>query len=201
MATTQKFVAEVNLNGRPAINNIDTLEKALKSLTKEYKRLKKAGDDENAKKTLQKQKDLKDIIVKTKAEVKNLEKAFTTTGKSVAGLENALKLATEKWRRLTNEADRNKMALRIREIKNELNRVNSTLDVTTSKSRHAFGALAQRAAEYTGMYMLFNRSRQLIQNAIQGNLALSDSISDIQKVSGLSEEAVKGLVTQIEKID
>jgi len=79
---------------------------------------------------------------------------------------------------------------RIREMTNQ-----------TQQSSHAFGRLAQRAAEYTGFYMLFNRSRQIITSAIQGNLKLSDSISDIQKVSGLSEEAVKGLVSQIEKID
>ena len=79
---------------------------------------------------------------------------------------------------------------RIRELTNQ-----------TTQSSHAFGRLFQRAAEYTGFYMLFNRSQQLIKNAIQGNLKLSDSISDIQKVSGLSEESVKGLVTQIEKLD
>lgn len=79
---------------------------------------------------------------------------------------------------------------RIRELTNQ-----------TTQSSHAFGRLFQRAAEYTGFYMLFNRSQQLIKNAIQGNLKLSDSISDIQKVSGLSEESVKGLVAQIEKLD
>lgn len=201
MATTQKFVADVTINSRPAINNLDKLEKAVKNLGKEAKRQKKEGDLIGAQQTKQKMEDLNKVIAMTKHQVKDISNAFNTSGKSVAGLENALKLATEEWRRLTNEADRNKMAMRIRAIKDEINRMNASLDTTETKSRHAFGALAQRAAEYTGFYMLFNRSRQIITNAIQGNLKLSDSISDIQKVSGLSEEAVKGLVTQIEQID
>lgn len=197
----QTFVAEVNLNGRPAINNLDLLQKSIKNLTKEAKRLEKLGKNDEALKTRDKMEEVKKVVAATKDEIKRVDSAFTTAGKSVKGLENALKLAVEKWQRLTDAGERNKMAIRIREIKTELNKMNSTLDVTANKSRHAFGALAQRAAEYTGMYMLFNRSRQIITNAIQGNLKLSDSISDIQKVSGLSEDAVKGLVTQIEKLD
>lgn len=197
----QTFVAEVNLNGRPAINNLDLLQKSIKNLTKEAKRLEKLGKNDEALKTRDKMEEVKKVVAATKDEIKRVDSAFTTAGKSVKGLENALKLAVEKWQRLTDAGERNKMALRIREIKTELNKMNSTLDVTANKSRHAFGALAQLAAEYTGMYMLFNRSRQIITNAIQGNLKLSDSISDIQKVSGLSEDAVKGLVAQIEKLD
>ena len=197
----QTFVAEVNLNGRPAINNLDLLQKSIKNLTKEAKRLEKLGKNDEALKTRDKMEEVKKVVAATKDEIKRVDSAFTTAGKSVKGLENALKLAVEKWQRLTDAGERNKMALRIREIKTELNKMNSTLDVTANKSRHAFGALAQRAAEYTGMYISFNRLRQIITNAIQGNLKLSDSISDIQKVSGLSEDAVKGLVTQIEKLD
>lgn len=198
---SQKYIAEVNLNGRPAINNLDKLTKAIKTLDKEAKRLKKNKDLVGADATKKKADELRKVVRETQAEVKNIDKAFSVAGKSVAGLENALKLATEKWRRLTNEADRNKMATRIRAIKDELNKLNGTLGTTAQRSKHAFGALAQRAAEYTGFYMLFNRGRQIITNAIQGNLKLSDSISDIQKVSGLTEDQVKDLVGEIEKLD
>lgn len=201
MANTQKFIAEVHLNGRPAINNLDKLEKGIKNLAKEAKRLKKEGDLTGAENAKKKQEELKKVVAATKAEVKSVNNAFSTAGKSVAGLENALKLATEKWRTLTNQTDRNKMAIRIRAIKEELDKVNNALEITTTKSRNAFGALARRAAEYMSFYMLYNRSLSIISKAIQGNLKLSDSISDIQKVSGLSEEGVKGLVAQIEKLD
>lgn len=201
MATTQKFVADVTINSRPAINNLDLLEKAVKRLDKEAKRLKKNGDLLGAQQAKDKQEELNKTIAMTKHQVKDVGSAFTTAGKSVAGLENALKQATDKWRRLTNEADRDKMAVKIRAIKTEIDRLNNSLGTTGTMAHDAFGKLAQRAAEYMSMYALYNRTSQIIKTAIAGNLQLSDSISDIQKVSGLSEEAVKGLVSQIEKLD
>lgn len=199
---TQKFIAEVNLNGRPAINNLDKIQQAIKRLEKEAAKMSKGKNKDllGAEKLKKEAKVLREVSANTVAEVKKVNSAFTTAGKSVAGLENALKLATEKYRRLTDATERNKMAMRIREIKTELNKMNQQLDVSNQKG-NAFGCLFQRAAEYTGFYMSLNRGRQIITNAIQGNLQLSDSISDIQKVSGLSEEAVKGLISEIEKID
>lgn len=194
---------QILLNGTQAVNTLTQIQKAIKSLDKEAKQLTKKGPNqdligaENAKKRAN---ELREVLRKTQAEVKNVSSGFSVAGKSVAGLENALKIATQQFRALRNEGDRNKMALRIREIKTELNRMNQQLEVANQNGT-AFGRLFQRAAEYTGFYMLLNRSRQIITDAIQGNLKLSDSISDIQKVSGLSEEAVKGLVTEIQKID
>ena len=201
--TSDQISVQILMDGNRAINTLDKIKKSMENLDKEAKKLAKPGKNQDligAQKAKEEADGLRKAYAQIRKEVQDTSKAFSTAGKSVAGLENALKLATEKYRRLSNEADRNKMAIRIRQIKEELNRMNSSLDVANTKSS-AFGRLAQLAAEYTGMYMLINRSRQIVTNAIQGNLALSDSISDIQKVSGLSEEAVKGLVGEIEKLD
>ncbi|MBR1377962.1 MAG: phage tail tape measure protein [Bacteroidaceae bacterium] len=201
MANTQTFVADVNLNARPAINNLDLLDKHIKQLQKTARQRKKGGDALGLKETEEEIERVKTVISSTRKEIQSVDRGFQTSGKSVKGLENALKLATLQWERLSDPKDRAKMAAKIRSIKTELQKMNSELDVTQKKSGSAFGRLFQRAAEYTSFYMIFNRSQALIKNAIQGNLQLADSISDIQKVSGLTENQVKGLVSQIEKID
>ena len=116
MANTQTFVADVNLNAQPAINQLDLLDKHIKQLEKTSKQQKKAGDLLGMQETKEEIERTKEVITATRKEIQSVSTGFNTAGKSVKGLENALKLATLQWERLSDPKDRAKMAAKIRNI-------------------------------------------------------------------------------------
>ena len=180
----------ITVNGQEAINFYNKLKKEEKDLAQ----LAKAGDKEAEKRMHNVQGMLTDVE-KELAKVDDVLRGKTFANLNT--LEMMAKRVKAQMRYVDTAEDLKKLQIqykgltdRIRELTND-----------TSRAGNAFGRLFQRAAEYTSFYMILNRGRAVISNAIQGNLKLSDSISDIQKVSGLSEEGVKSLVSQIEKLD
>lgn len=60
---------------------------------------------------------------------------------------------------------------------------------------------AKRLASYVLAYAGFNEVVGQIKQAVTSNLELSDSLADIQKTTGLSEEAISNLSRSIDEID
>lgn len=83
-------------------------------------------------------------------------------------------------------------------------RLKAEIDSTTisvQKQDSWFRNAIRNIGAYMGVFAAFNAIKNKITEVIQGNLKLSDSLTDIRKVSGLAAEDINKLSQNIAKID
>ena len=86
----------------------------------------------------------------------------------------------------------------------QLKGINKHIDAATKSFENQDSMIAKtmkRLASYVAVYMGFNQVLAKMKEFISGNLALSDSIADIQKVTKMTSEQVDALALSIDKID
>ena len=135
-------------------------------------------------------KELVDIDVLLKPE--NLSKAsFDTLQKAAKQLEkeiNQLERDTEEY------ADKRKQLEKLRQ---EVDRINGKVKEQGFEWQNA----GKKLAAYLGLYKLFDMARQKLQQIVTGNLALSDAMAGVRKVTGFTNDEVNELTTNLAKID
>lgn len=135
-------------------------------------------------------KELVDIEVLLKPE--NLSKAsFDTLQKASKQLEkeiNQLERDTEEY------ADKRKQLEKLRQ---EVDRINGKVKEQGFEWQNA----GKKLAAYLGLYKLFDMARQKLQQIVTGNLALSDAMAGVRKVTGFTNDEVNELTTNLAKID
>ena len=164
---------EINLGGEKSEQNIRDIEEALTDVDRKLNNAKDGFIDiDNISKNL-KSTSLKDLK------------------RAAAQLEKELENCAE------NMDDYAKKAAKLRQINGQIDQMNKNMKHHAS----VIAATAKRLASYVLVYSGFNEVVGWIREMIQANLALSDSMADVQKTTGLTEKELKRLSNSIRNMD
>lgn len=164
------------LNGlAPSSNAAKQIKKHMQDLDREIKQVE---DD---------MVDVNDVIARSKngkASIVELKKAYKQLEDELNHLATSSKEFTDKRKDL--EALRDKI---------------DKVTVSAHKQRSAWQTAAKNLTAYVGLFQAFGMIKNLITSVIKKNFEYSGSLTDIRKVSGLTEEQVKSLSRELAKID
>lgn len=121
------------------------------------------------------------------ASIKNVQQVTRTLEREL----NQLTIGTDAWNQKMKEVAANKKYLK--EVKDEINGVGGAL----GQLRQELGKVGTLAAGYLGFEFITTQ----FQGIISGNAKLSDSLSDIRRVTGLTEAGVLDLDRSLGKLD
>lgn len=131
--------------------------------------------------------DVNDVIARSKngkASISELKKAYKQLEDELNHLATGSKEFTDKRKDL--EALRDKI---------------DKVTVSVHKQRSAWQTAMKNLTAYVGLFQAFGMVKNLITGVIKKNFEYSGSLTDIRKVSGLTEEQVKSLSRELAKID
>lgn len=131
--------------------------------------------------------DVNDVIARSKngkASISELKKAYKQLEDELNHLATGSKEFTDKRKDL--EALRDKI---------------DKVTVSVHKQRSAWQTAMKNLTAYVGLFQAFGMVKNLITSVIKKNFEYSASLTDIRKVSGLTEDQVKSLSTELAKID
>jgi len=117
---------------------------------------------------------------------------------SIHELEKVIAVLEMRYKNLNQHAkEYNQTAMQLREARKQLKAMNDNMKnhVTTIDSA------ISRLKSYVMVYMGFNQFLNLMRSWITSNMELSDSLSDIQKRTRLSDAAIKEISKTIDSID
>ena len=164
---------EINLGGEKSEQNIRDIEEALTAVDRKL---------DNA----------KDGFIDIDKISKNLKStSLKDLKRAAAQLEKELENCAE------NMDDYAKKAAKLRQINGQIDQMNKNMKHHAS----VIAATAKRLASYVLVYSGFNEVVGWIREMIQANLALSDSMADVQKTTGLTEKELKRLSDSIRNMD
>lgn len=164
---------EINLGGEKSEQNIRDIEEALTDVDRKL---------DNA----------KDGFIDIDKISKNLKStSLKDLKRAAAQLEKELENCAE------NMDDYTKKAAKLRQINGQIDQMNKSMKHHAS----VIAATAKRLASYVLVYSGFNEVVGWIREMIQANLALSDSMADVQKTTGLTEKELKRLSDSIRNMD
>lgn len=131
--------------------------------------------------------DVNDVIARSKngkASISELKKAYKQLEDELNHLATGSKEFTDKRKDL--EALRDKI---------------DKVTVSVHKQRSAWQTAMKNLTAYVGLFQAFGMIKNLITSVIKKNFEYSGSLTDIRKVSGLTEEQVNSLSRELAKID
>lgn len=164
---------EINLGGEKSEQNIRNIDEALTAVDRKL---------DNA----------KDGFIDIDKISKNLKStSLKDLKRAAAQLEKELENCAE------NMDDYAKKAAKLRQINGQIDQMNKNMKHHAS----VIAATAKRLASYVLVYSGFNEVVGWIREMIQANLALSDSMADVQKTTGLTEKELKRLSDSIRNMD
>ena len=164
---------EINLGGEKSEQNIRDIDEALTAVDRKL---------DNA----------KDGFIDIDKISKNLKStSLKDLKRAAAQLEKELENCAE------NMDDYAKKAAKLRQINGQIDQMNKNMKHHSS----VIAATAKRLASYVLVYSGFNEVVGWIREMIQANLALSDSMADVQKTTGLTEKELKRLSDSIRNMD
>lgn len=164
---------EINLGGEKSEQSIRDIEEALTAVDRKL---------DNA----------KDGFIDIDKISKNLKStSLKDLKRAAAQLEKELENCAE------NMDDYAKKAAKLRQINGQIDQMNKNMKHHAS----VIAATAKRLASYVLVYSGFNEVVGWIREMIQANLALSDSMADVQKTTGLTEKELKRLSDSIRNMD
>lgn len=164
------------LNGlAPSSNAAKQIKKHMQDLDREIKQVE---DD---------MVDVNDVIARSKngkASISELKKAYKQLEDELNHLATGSKEFTDKRKDL--EALRDKI---------------DKVTVSVHKQGGAWQTAMKNLTAYVGLFQAFGMIKNLITSVVKKNFEYSASLTDIRKVSGLTEDQVKSLSTELAKID
>lgn len=164
------------LNGlAPSSNAAKQIKKHMQDLDREIKQVE---DD---------MVDVNDVIARSKngkASIVELKKAYKQLEDELNHLATGSKEFTDKRKDL--EALRDKI---------------EKVTVSVHKQRSAWQTAMKSLTAYVGLFQAFGMIKNLITSVVKKNFEYSASLTDIRKVSGLTEDQVKSLSTELAKIE
>lgn len=198
--STAKVV--IMAEGKQAKEVMNDLLNRAKSLKDEIAAIEKSGIAPNDSKL----KDLQGELKRTNTAINQNKNAFINladivdnlSGTKLGRLQMALKECRKQMNGLSaNDKDMKTLISQYKAIDNQIGKI-------TGQWKRQDGALKsvmKRLTAYVGIYGVFNMLKSQVQKVVQGNLAFSDSLSDIRKTTKLSEQDVNALSDAINKID
>lgn len=159
----------------PSSNAAKQIKKQMQDLDREIKQVE---DD---------MVDVNDVIARSKngeASINELKKAYKQLEDELNNLSTGAKEFANKHKDL--EALREKI---------------DKVTVSAHKQGGAWQTAMKNLTAYVGLFQVFGMVKNLITSAIKKNFEYSGSLTDIRKVSGLTEEQVRSLSRELAKID
>lgn len=216
----------VNVNSQEAVDGLQAMYKGMEKIRTALKDIEEKGiTDDNRDKYNQLANDLNKMeqaAKKLSRETLDLGKIFDDlSGQSLATLNKALKKVRDSIKNL----DPNKLAeqgkdyreemtkLQVQEAKlvNQINEhtgannrlTNSMRSSTESAKKQGgvFSQVAQRLAAYVSIYGAYGLIKNTLTDVAKENIALSDSLADIRKVTGMTSAEVNELSKSLTALD
>lgn len=216
----------VSVNSQEAVDGLQAMYKGMEKIRTALKDIEEKGiTDDNRDRYNQLANDLNKMeqaAKKLSRETLDLGKIFDDlSGQSLATLNKALKKVRDSIKNL----DPNKLAeqgkdyreemtkLQVQEAKlvNQINEhtgannrlTNSVRSSTeeTKKQGGIFKQVASRLASYVAIYSGFNLIKNTLTDVAKENIALSDSLADIRKVTGMTSDEVNELSKSLTALD
>lgn len=195
--TTEKAQLDIVINGNKAQKELGQLEQQARELRQEIKQLNKEDANyANQKKTLNAE------LAKNVARQKELRKEIGLNGLTMRQLNqeasrlrlvlNNLTPGTPEWKKYNNELK--KVVARQKEVRQQTAHVDNSFRGLAGRFNHYIGMFTAIAATFTGI--AFSMSK-----LISGNAELSDSLTDVEKTTGLTSEQVRSLYDELKKLD
>ena len=200
---------KITVDSTQPVAALRAMKNEIKRLEEQYKKLDlstKAGQKRAA--------EMRREMNTLESACKNTEAQLIGVGKVIDNLSNAnlrqLNQALRQVKKQMNLVDGRDLN-KIKELKNqyaaltnEINKRNKQLGMTNNligKQGSAWNTTLRNMTAYFGVFQLFSKAQQMITGVIKSNLALSDSLADIRKVSQLSMEDINELSRNLAKID
>lgn len=186
-------------NFKGSIADLELLKKRLQEIKKKEIEL----DSDDAKKNIEELNDalflVEGRLENSGEKAKNLDQILDDLkGASLNDLQRAAKKLEEEIGNCSENMDE------YTEKSKQLQQVNKQIDAMKKNFKEKESIIARtskRLASYVAVYASFNFIKDQVMKVVQANLALSDSLADIQKTTGLSAESVGHLSDQINDID
>ncbi len=195
MLAEQRRVAAIN---DPTNATVEQLEEAIKATEKLRDANAEVGSDHYKLMTAQITK-MKDALKQANEESFDFEEVLKDINHaSIEDLERAAKALEAKLRRMAPDTKAFiDEAQRLREVNARIDDLNDSLD----EHDGVIKSVSKRLAAYVAVYGGFNFILGKLKEIAQANLELSDSLSDIQKTTGLAGESLRMLSRDIDAID
>ena len=176
-------------------------EKAEQALQLFNEQLKKIDPSSRGAERLRRRiEELKGVINGTRLSQEQYNKVLATPRiASIEQLKKAYAMLQQQIERTSRDGSSN-----FNQLQQIAKRLKAEIDSTTisvQKQDSWFRNAIRNIGAYMGVFAAFNAIKNKITEVIQGNLKLSDSLTDIRKVSGLAAEDINKLSQNIAKID
>ncbi|MBP5714800.1 MAG: hypothetical protein J6X07_08905 [Prevotella sp.] len=205
----RELIDEISLDGLDfdsedglSTASVERLETALKNLEAQEKRLsgnQKAEAEEVARKKRMVQEQIQKCKQQTQ-DFANAEKVAGETGKhSVYELQQAYNTLQQKLMSLNTGQKKE-----IRETQLQMKKLKGAIDEVTqaaSKQNSVWSTAVKNITAYVGVFGMFNMIKNKLQEILKLNLAFSDQLANIRKVSGLAMSDITQLTKNLAKID
>lgn len=216
----------VNVNSQEAVDGLQQMYKGMEKIRAAIKEIEAEGiTPDNRDRYNQLVSDLNKMEAATKKlsrETLDLGKIFDDlSGQSLATLQKALKKVKESMKNLDPKKlaeqgkdyreEMTRMQVQARHLENQINELTGANDRLsratrgsadeTKKQGSIFSQTVQRLASYVAIYSGFNFIKGQVADTVKENIALSDSLADIRKVTGMSADEVNELSKALHGLD
>ena len=178
------------MEGKAALDVMNSLRKKAKEVRAELEAMEQAGqvDTEDYKKKVEDLKMMERSIRQNKDAYVNLDETIRNLNKTtLRDLQRNLKECRRRMQNLTaDDPKMKKLMAQYRAIDNQIGKITGQY----KRQAGAIESVAKRLASYIGIYGLYNAVTSQVKQLTEKNLALSDSMSDIRKASGLSADEI-----------
>lgn len=182
----------------PSAASPESAQKALDALQARLRQL--PADSKGAQVVKRRIEEIKGAINGTRLSQEEYNKVLANPRTaSVEQLKKAYAMLQQQIERTSRDGSSN-----FNQLQQQAKRLKAEIDSTTisvQKQDGWFRNAIRNIGAYMGVFAAFNAIKNKITEVIQGNLKLSDSLTDIRKVSGLAAEDINKLSQNIAKID
>lgn len=191
----------ITMEGKGAQNVMKVLQQQAQAVRKELEAMEKAGqmDTDDYKKKIDELKALERAVNQNKTAYINLDSVVKNLNKTtLRDLQRSLKECRKQMQNLTaDDPKMKKLMAQYRAIDNQIGQITGQW----KRQDGAIKSVFHRLLAYVSLYGTFNFVTGQIKQITDKNLALSDSMADIRKVSGLSADEINRLSDELHNLD
>lgn len=192
------FIEKIVRQAAEGKAGIADMEKAVKLLQDKLQRTPKSetGTIENLRQQLD---TINPKLADTRVTLANVNKVLANIrSESISNLREAAQALNEQLKHA--KGNTTEFADTAKKLK-AVNRQIEELTEQASSASSQFEKAISRLKNWVLVYQGFDKTIDLIQDSIQGSIGLTDAMTDVQKVSGMTADEVKQLTDQIWKLD
>lgn len=194
----ETFISRVAEGAKNGTANIADMEKAVKMLQEKLRRTPKS--ETGTIETLRKQLDeINPKLANTRSAIANVKEVLKDVkAASINNLREAAQALNEELKHISgNSKEFAETAKQLKEVKQRM----EELTEEASSAESQFDKAVSRLKNWVLIYKGFSVSTEKLQQAVADNIKLTDSMTDVQKVSGMTADEVARLTDKIWELD